>query len=203
MQTIILEGVNGAGKTTIGALLRDRFVSDGRSCVVADPARLGRLGPLERRHLVSSAFEHSPEVDALLFTSLRLDGTHRLLQRHPELADGVLILERWSLALAAYGAVDGVSTRLVEVLQTLLDDAIRPDVTVLLDVPPEVARARLADVKEENRFQSRGVDYFRALSAAHLACRVTAGDRIVIDASKAINETLEEVLGTLTGRLAR
>lgn len=159
MKIVAIEGVNGAGKSAAAAFVQRMLQASGQPCLVADPAGFGLVGQLLRRHVVHSSFEHNPDLDAVLFAAMRTEGARQILRTVEAAPSTVVILERWSLALAAYGAADGARRQLIGELRTVLQSAFAVDVTVLLDINGYLANTRLANDSERNRFELRGSVY--------------------------------------------
>jgi dTMP kinase len=182
---VVVEGIDGAGTTTqverYAAYLRGR----GRSVHVTREPSTGPIGVFIREILAGRAvLPSSPEGDlmALLFAADRLD--HVRGEIEPELARGAVVLsDRYDLSSLAYQSV-ATSSRLpahelVAWIRSLNRFARRPDVTLVVDVSPEVAaqrrerRGAAEDLYEKVALQAR-----LAKAYAHAEALVP-GDRVV------------------------
>jgi len=172
---IVIEGIDGAGTTTqtrqLAAALRKRGlpVHDTR-----EPSD-GPIGTMIRHVLqgrlvvpgVSGVRAPAWTTMALLFAADRLD--HLDAEIVPNLMDGVTVLsDRYDYSSAAYQAVDG-GTDAVAWVRSLNQRARRPDLTVVLDVPVEIAQRRVRErsgrpeLYEDAEFQARLVDFYKQL----------------------------------------
>jgi dTMP kinase len=182
---VVVEGIDGAGTTTqverYAAYLRGR----GRAVHVTREPSTGPIGVFIREILAGRAvLPSSPEGDlmALLFAADRLD--HVRGEIEPELARGAVVLsDRYDLSSLAYQSV-ATSSRLpahelVAWIRSLNRFARRPDVTLVVDVSPEVAaqrrerRGAAEDLYEKVALQAR-----LAKAYAHAEALVP-GDRVV------------------------
>lgn len=201
MTILVIEGVNGAGKSTIGRLVERAVRGANHHCVFADPASSGTLGQTVREHLINPNRDHTPDADALLFAALRVSGIRDIVASVPSDHDAIVILERWSLALAAYGAVDGARSGLIDELGLVLSSVAQIDHTILLDVPGEVAHARLQQTASRNRFEARGVEYLEEIATVYRRLAAKLPGISVVDASASVEATLRGVRNSLQAGL--
>jgi thymidylate kinase len=167
MKIFVLEGVNAAGKSLAGTLMRNAMHELGLQCLVVDPAAFGPIGKLLRERIVDPSFGHNADLDSVLFAALRAEGAEHILQTLRSASCAVLVLERWSLALAAYGAVDGTRPQLISELRAVLDGLLEVDFTFLLNIDGETACRRLATTEKRNRFEMRGEEYLGSVAQAY------------------------------------
>lgn len=167
MRIFVLEGVNGAGKSLAGTLIRNAIHERGSQCIVIDPTAVGPIGRLLRERIVDPSFRNNANLDAVLFTALRAAGAQHILHSIDTTSSLTLVLERWSLALAAYGAADGTRPELVIELRAVLDSILKVDYTFLLDITGTTAVDRIASTGKRNRFEIRGRDYLDSVSKAY------------------------------------
>jgi len=194
MKIVAIEGVNGAGKSAAGAFVQRALQASGQPCLVADPAGFGLVGQLLRRHVVHSSFEQNPDLDAIVFAAMRTEGAREIMRAIAAAPSTVVLLERWSLALAAYGAADGARRQLIGELRAVLKSALTVDMTVLLDLNGPLAAVRLANDGEHNRFELRGSVYLDDVARLY---RYFAGQEArteIIDASGVQTSTGERLL---------
>ncbi len=167
---ITLEGIDGAGKSTQARALGAWAESEGRKVVLTrEPG--GSAGAEEiRRLLVEGAPDRwSGETETLLFTAARRDHLERVIT--PALAAGkVVISDRFADSTRVYqGAARGELREFVDALHTLAIGR-EPDLTLILDMDPEVALARgLARASGEDRFEEEGLAFQQKLRAGFLA----------------------------------
>ncbi len=187
---VVLEGIDGSGTTTQAARWAGAMQAAGRRVHVTREPSTGPIGAqirlmLSRRIPLGDA--RQAETMALLFAADRLD--HLAAEVEPALAEGqIVISDRYDLSSLAYqsvssdgasdGASDGYRAR-VAWIRELNRHARRPDVTVVLDVSPDVAAARRAsrggapELYEVAELQAK-------LAAAYLRAEdLVPGDRVV------------------------
>lgn len=176
---ISLEGIDGSGKSTQSRWLADHLRQSGHEVVLTrEPG--GAPGAEEiRRLLVEGAGDRwSPETEILLFTAARRDHLERTIR--PALDRGaVVISDRFADSTRVYqGAARADLRATVDRLHALMI-GVDPDLTLVIDVDPQLALARgAARGGVEDRFERMGLafqrrlrDGFRAL-AAELSGRV-------------------------------
>ena len=185
---ITLEGIDGSGKSTQARRLADHLRAQGADVVLTrEPG--GAPGAEEIRGLVleGEPGRWSPETEALLFTAARRDHLERTIQ--PALDKGrVVVCDRFADSTRIYqGATRGDLRGFVDALHDLVIGR-EPDLTIIVDMPPEKALARgLARGGSEVRFEAFGEDFqirvregFRKLAETFPdRCRVVDGDREV------------------------
>ena len=184
---VVLEGIDGAGTTTQVARLADRLRKAGVAQVRAtrEPSD-GPIGSLVRQVLTGRIV--APEgrapgwaTMALLFAADRMD--HVESEIEPFLAaGGVMVSDRYDASSLAYQSVSSGSggERAVEWIRSLNRQAMRPDLTIVIDLAPELAadrrasRGEAAQLYEQNEVQRALAVFYREL-AAHMP-----EDRIVV-----------------------
>lgn len=185
---ITFEGIDGSGKSTQARRLADHLRTTGADVVLTrEPG--GAPGAEEIRSLVleGEPGRWSPETEALLFTAARRDHLERTIQ--PALDRGqVVVCDRFADSTRIYqGATRGDLRGFVDALHDLVIGR-EPDLTIIVDMPPEKALARgLARGGTEVRFEAFGEDFqvrvregFRKLAETFPdRCRVVDGDREV------------------------
>ncbi len=192
---VSFEGIDGSGKSTqarrLAAALGDRAV------LTREPG--GAPGAEEIRRLLveGDPARWSPETEILLFTAARRDHLERTIR--PALAAGkVVITDRFADSTRIYQGTARASLRpLVDDLHALMI-GVEPDLTFLIDMEPEAALARgLARQSGEDRFETLGADFQRALRTGFLDLARAAPDRIcVIDGARAPEMIAAEIAET-------
>ena len=197
---IVLEGIDGAGTTTQTARLAARLRKDGTTVRTTREPSDGPIGSVIRQILagrVVGAGGRAPgwATMALLFAGDRMD--HVESEIEPFVASGgVVISDRYDASSLAYQSVSsgrgGEST--VEWIRSLNRNARRPDLTVVLDVTPEVAATRreergdAAQLYEQNELQRALCVFYRDLQ------RHVPNDRVVVvDGTGAIDAVASTV----------
>lgn len=184
---ITLEGVDGAGKSSHLDWLADWFRSRGR--VVRQTREPGGtpLGEHLREIVLHQAMH--PETEALVMFAARREHIEQIIR--PALAAGeVLISDRFTDASFAYQCGGrGLPEARLEALEQWVHGDLQPDLTLLFDVPTEIAAARLANAREPDRFEREQGEFHARVRAAYLRRAASHPLRIqVIDGSRTLDE---------------
>jgi len=166
---IALEGGEGAGKSTQSRLLAEALRARGLDVVVSrEPG--GTPGAEQIRSLVLSLEGEGwhPRAEALLFAAARADHVERLIR--PALAAGKwVVCDRFLDSSRAYqGGGGGLSDDDILTLHRIGSGGLLPDLTLLLEVAPEIAAERLAarDPDGADRIGGRDAAYHAKVAAA-------------------------------------
>jgi dTMP kinase len=190
---VTFEGVDGAGKTTQITLLRERLEAEGLSvCVTREPGG-DALGEGIRSLLLHSAM--TPRAELLLFLAARAQNVAQVIR--PHLAAGEIVLcDRFIDSSIAYqGYARALGRDAVARLNAFATDGLVPDLTILLDLAPEVGLARQ---QESNRMEAEGLEFQRRVRAGFLAEAARAPERFcVLDASLPIERLHAEIFARL------
>ena len=196
---ITFEGVDGAGKSTHLAWFTDALRQRGIDLVLTREPGGTPLGEKLREILL-----HEPmhaETEAMLMFAARREHLEQVIR--PAMEQGTWVVsDRFSDASFAYqGGGRGVSIAKLEQLERWVQDDLQPDLTLLFDIPIEVARQRLASNASLDRFELEQGEFFERVRQAYLARAAKKPQRfIVIEAEKSISEVkqkLSEVISTL------
>jgi dTMP kinase len=138
---ITFEGGEGAGKSTQVQLLRQRLEASGRRVLQLREPGGTPLGE-ELRQLILNSANLAPKTELLLFLAARSELVQKVTK--PALARGIdVICDRFIDSTAAYqGYGLGLDRELIATLNAAAIEGCVPDVTVLLDIEPEVGLAR-------------------------------------------------------------
>ncbi|MGD9613784.1 MAG: dTMP kinase [Alphaproteobacteria bacterium] len=200
---ITIEGGDGAGKTT-QALALVQALKHAAISVVATREPGGTPGADAIRSLLLAGDEHrwDAETEVLLFTAARRDLVRRVIA--PALAsEAVVVCDRFIDSTTAYqGAGRGVSRVLLAAAQGIAIGDLRPDLTLILDVPPEVAAERTARRRELNRFDRMNGGFHERVRAAFKAIAdMHPGRCVLIDAAGPAWAVHRQILSTVSRRL--
>lgn len=201
---VTFEGGDGVGKTTQAALLEEWLTGRGRAVVRTREPGGTEVGMLVRDIVLHHRGDITPRAEALLYAADRAHHVATVVR--PALQRGdVVIQDRYLDSSVAYqGAGRVLGSGEVRDLSLWATAGLLPDVTVLLDLAPEAARARLdADDKpydrleaEHDAFHARVRDEFLALAAAE-------PDRfLVLDASRPAADLAAEIRDRVAELLA-
>lgn len=196
---ITFEGIDGAGKSTHLAYVAERLRAAGKTVVMTREPGGTPLGEKLRELIL-----HEPmhiETEALLVFAARREHLAGLIE--PALARGDWVIsDRFTDATFAYqGGGRGLPFERLETLENWVHPHLQPDLTLLFDVPLEVARARLDAAREPDRFERERADFFAATRAAYLKRAADFPDRFrLVDSSRPI-AAIQEALQSLIDKL--
>jgi dTMP kinase len=198
---ITLEGIEGAGKSTIAQLVSQWLAARG---IVARVTREPGGTPLAER-VRNIVLERGPEVispraETLLMFAARSIHVENLIR--PALARGEwVICDRFTDATRAYqGYGRGMDSDWIEQLATAIHGDLQPDCTLLLDLPVEIGlqRARGRSGMGADRFEAEAVEFFERVRQGYLLIARHEPKRVrVIDAAGALPSVTEQVNAAL------
>ena len=200
---ITFEGGEGAGKSTQIRRLAAGLAEAGVDVVTTrEPG--GTEGAEAIRNLVTegSAERWSPLTETLLFLAARQDHVERLIE--PALAAGRWVLcDRFIDSTRVYQGLAGtLGLDLIDRLHGVIFDRIKPDLTLLLDLPVEVGLGRRRAAGDANRFERKVTDFHQAVRAGFLELAACEAERFaVIDATPAEDEVAAAITAAVAGRL--
>jgi dTMP kinase len=185
---ISFEGGEGSGKSTQIKLLADRLAAARlRAIVTREPG--GSPGAEIIRHLVLSGMGKllGPDAETLLFAAARDDHVHTVIQ--PALNQGTWVLcDRFSDSTRAYqGRLGNVAPGVLNAMQRVTIGDLKPDLTIILDVPVEVGLKRAAarrGASAPDRFEAEDIKFHQELRDAYRQIAAEDPDRcVLIDAT--------------------
>ncbi len=193
MALITVEGIDGAGKTS---LVEGLWAAMPDAVVLREPGGV-ELSERIRGLVKDPALTVSARSEALLYAAARAQLVEELLG--PLLRDGrTVLLDRFvDSSLAYQGGGRGLG---VEWVRSINDLGVVPDRTLLLRLDPSVARERLARRGEaEDRLEMAGAAFFDAVARTYDELAAAEPDRfLVLDASLPREEVLAQALAALT-----
>lgn len=200
---IAMEGVDGAGKGVQSRLLRDWLQEQGLSVLLTrEPG--GSPGAEEiRKLLVSGAADKwDAMTELLLINAARRD--HLLHGIEPALADGQWVIsDRYADSSRAFQGIAGeLGLELVDTFHALVTGNRDPDLTLILDLDPELSLERAGKRGEgEDRFEKKGLFYQQRVREGfrQLAERSPAS-HVLIDARGDVETVAQRIRSVLTGR---
>jgi dTMP kinase len=201
---VVLEGLDGCGKSTQAGRLVARLRAAGRDVVHTREPGGTPLGERVRDLLLDPSLgEVAAMAEVFLYQASRAQLVETVVR--PALEAGrVVVCERWHHATRAYqGAYEGLGRRpsedAIETTSRLATGGTEPDRVVLLDLPAEAADERVGAVRD--RLEARGDAYrahvgarFRALFEADPAhCRIVPARGSVADVEARVWETVRDL----------
>jgi dTMP kinase len=202
---ISFEGGEGSGKSTQIRILAERLdAAKLRAIVTREPG--GSPGAEIIRHLLLSGMGKllGPEAETLLFAAARDDHVRTVIK--PALSQGVWVLcDRFSDSTRAYqGRLGKVTPEIMNAMERVTIGSLKPDLTIILDVPVEVGMQRAAVRRGSgapDRFESEDVKFHQQLRDAYRQIAADEPKRcVLIDANADANTVAASVWAALRDR---
>lgn len=194
-QFIVLEGVEGVGKSTNMEFMQNLLTQQGIEFIATrEPG--GTPMAEEIRELLLSPRNESVDEMAELLLVFAARAQHLSQTIKPALAAGKWVLcDRFTDATFAYqGGGRGMDKQLIVQLESLVQQQLRPDLVVLLDLPVEIGLARAGQRGALDRFEQEQQTFFEDVRAAYLDRAREAPSRYkIIDASVPLEQVQEQV----------
>ena len=197
---VTLEGTDGAGKTT-ALKAAEQCLRRHDIDFVATREPGGTPLAEEVRTLLIAPREETiaPLAETLLLFAARAQHVETVIA--PALKAGRWVLcDRFTDATRAYqGAARGVSKDAIEALAALAHPGLQPDLTLYLDLPPDVARARIssADLPLRDRFEQEEADFFGRVRTGYLALADGNPRFRVVDAATSVEVVAARIIEPL------
>lgn len=174
---ITLEGGEGAGKSTLASGLVAALAGQGRSVVQTREPGGSPLAEALRGLVLQSWDEGmAPQTEALIMSAAR--AAHWRAKIAPALAAGQwVICDRFIDSTAAYQGSAGVTPAQLTALAELAVDGHRPDLTLLVDLDPEVGLSRARQRGDGNRFEAAEMARHQRIRTAFLAAAAAEPQR--------------------------
>lgn len=203
---VTLEGPEGAGKSTNREYLAERLRACGVDVVLTREP--GGTPLAERiRELLLTPADEPMAVDTELLLVFAARAQHLAQVIRPALERGAVVLcDRFTDATYAYqGGGRGLSIARIAQLEAFVQGELRPDLTLIFDLPVEVGLARAAARGRLDRFEQEGLRFFESVRRAYLERAKAAPSRYrIIDAGQPLNVVQQDVqalIPDLMGRL--
>jgi dTMP kinase len=203
---ISFEGGEGSGKSTQIKLLAQRLeAAKLRTIVTREPG--GSPGGEIIRHLVLSGMGKllGPEAETLLFAAARDDHVRTVIE--PALTQGTWVLcDRFSDSTRAYqGSLGNVPSGVLNAMQRVTIGDLKPDLTIILDVPVEVGLKRAAARRGNgapDRFEAEDIKFHQDLRDAYRQIATDDPERcVLIDATASPDVVAAQIWTTLRDHL--
>jgi len=200
---ITLEGGEGAGKSTAAVFIRDWLRAQGRTVTMTREPGGSPLAEAIRGVVLGDWAEGIPaETEVLLMFAAR--AAHLNATIRPALARGEdVICDRFVDASWAYqGQGRGVPAERLLELESYVLKGFAPQLTLLLDLPPQLGLTRARSRGDANRFEAEAMAFQERVRAAYLQRAAAAPERYaVIDASATLSDVQAALVAVLEQRL--
>lgn len=190
---ICVEGLDASGKTTQSKLLVKNLQKKGFNAVYTTEPSHGRIGRLIRRHVLLGKNRLSVVLEALLFAADRVDHLESEVASVLK-EEKIVVSDRYLYSSLAYQGAAGLDLKWIEDINKW---AMKPDLTIYIDIPPEIVLSRLKrkkSVMETLQNQQRVREIYLTFVKTH---RLR-----MIDGNKPKRKVAQEILDVVTGLLS-
>ncbi|MAZ87711.1 MAG: dTMP kinase [Cellvibrionaceae bacterium] len=196
---ITLEGTEGVGKTTNLTFIQEWLEQKNVPLIVTrEPG--GTPLAEELREMLLRKRDEPVDASAELLMVFAARAQHLNQVIRPALERGEWVLcDRFTDATYAYqGAGRGLSLEMIETLENLVQEELRPDLTIVLDIDVETGLARASDRAALDRFESEAVEFFHRVRGGYRTRVAQQPDRYrVIDAGQNLKAVQSDVAAVL------
>ena len=196
---ITLEGIEGAGKSSHLAFIQGYLQRAGNTVVLTREPGGTSLGEKIRALLLDDSNDAmAADTELLLMFAARAQHLAQVIC--PALARGDWVLcDRFTDATYAYqGSGRGIAAARIAAMETWVQAELRPDLTLLLDVPEDIGLQRAGQRSTPDRFERERAEFFARVRAAYLDMAKSHPARYrVLDASQSLEKVQDSIQKTL------
>jgi dTMP kinase len=192
---IVLEGVDGSGKTTQAKILSETLIKMGHKVWVTKNPTDHTIGKFIRNDILSGKEKVPPQAIQYLFAADRVVQQDEIIQK---LNDGyVIICDRYFWSSVAYGMTDlnEVSDRLLTSYSILsfYHQFLIPDLTIFLEIDSDTAVSRIEDKKDKEIYENRE-KIEKIIKMYEYITQKFPNELTILDGKKDLNSVSEEIL---------
>jgi len=187
---IVFEGIDGSGKSSVGKYLAEEI----DDLVFTKEPSDSEAGKLAQK---AANRDHSPYLDLFLYLADRVEHTDQIKKWISEGKD-VLCDRYWGSTAAYQAAAEDIDLSYIEYIQeTFIHE---PDLTILLDVEPEISIERIESRDIKSKYEK--VDYLKNVRENYLTL-AERHDWVIIDASESLEDVKENVYSLVKKEICR
>lgn len=203
---IVIEGLEGAGKTTARQVIVDTLRENGITDLVYTREPGGTPLAEKLRTLIKGGIDGETVTDkaeVLMLYAARIQLVDNVIK--PALARGQWVIgDRHDLSSQAYqGGGRGIDRKLMESLRDTVLGDFYPDFTLYLDLPPETGLARARSRGELDRIEQESLDFFRRTRARYLELAESDPRIVTVDASQSMDNVHQSIRTAVLNWLAQ
>jgi dTMP kinase len=204
---ITFEGIEGSGKTTQIKRAYAYFKKQGRDVVITREPGGTDIGEKIRAILLDPESDGlDPMAELLLYLADRAQHLNKKIRNYLSEGKSVLCDRYFDATLAYQGYARGLNIQLIENLHEFIFNDYKPDLTFLLDLPPQMGLDRAwrqinsgARTGKETRFEAEALKFHESVRQGYLALAHREPQRFeIIDASQAADHVSEQILSVLS-----
>lgn len=201
---ICLDGIDGAGKSTHLQFMREWFEQQKIDAIFTREPGGTTLGEEIRHLLLDKTFQPTSKTETLLMFAAREQHLAEVIR--PALAKNQWVVsDRFTDATYAYQCGGrGLSTEQIALLENWVQDTLRPDLSIILDISLDTALGRIEKSREKDRFELEQQDFFRRVRDVYLQRAKDCPQRYtIINTDRPIAEVQVDIANTLSGCLKK
>lgn len=203
---IVIEGLEGAGKTTARQVIVDTLRENGITDLVYTREPGGTPLAEKLRTLIKDGIDGETVTDkaeVLMLYAARIQLVDNVIK--PALARGQWVIgDRHDLSSQAYqGGGRGIDRQLMASLRDTVLGDFYPDFTLYLDLPPETGLARARSRGELDRIEQESLDFFRRTRARYLELAESDPRIVTVDASQSMDNVHQSIRTAVLNWLAQ
>jgi dTMP kinase len=193
---ISFEGIEGTGKTIQSRLLCENLVKKGYEVILTEEPGGTRIG-LKIRDVVLAVEnkEMTPVTELLLYNASRAQHINEVIL--PALRRGVIVItDRFTDSTVAYqGYGRGITLEIIDSLEIIVIEGLKPDITFLLDLEVEAGLKRNRGINKTDRLELEDVEFHKRVRDGYLQIAAKEPERIkLIDASGSIEKMQKKII---------
>jgi dTMP kinase len=206
---IVFEGPEGSGKTTQASRLVNKLFNSGRKPLSLREPGGTSTGELIRKMLKDNVAGEplAPRAELLLFEAARAQLIENVII--PRLRSGMdVVCDRFTDSTLAYqGHARGLDKKFIEDANSFAAAGLRPDITLLLDIDPEIGMKRTSEKrsgqgKQLDAIEKEDMSFHRKVRQGYLQVAGQSPWVVVLDATKSEDELEEEIWAKVSSLLA-
>ena len=192
---IVFEGIDGSGKTTQSKKLYEYLLRNNVDAIWT--REIGGTNIAEQIREIVVYSKLVPTTELLLILAARSEHIEKVIK--PALEEGKFVIcDRFIDSTAAYQSRSEADMDKIFYLSNMLFDNFLPDETIYLKIDPEIALKRAYERGELNKYEMKGLAFFREIVINYNALSMRFKDRIIeIDGSNNSEEVFREILAKL------
>lgn len=207
---VTFEGIEGSGKSTQIRILNDVLKLRGFDTVLTREPGGTAIGEQIREILLNTAHKGmTPLCELFLYASARAEHVGEIIR--PALTAGKIVLcDRFTDATVAYqGYGRGFSVELIQRINDLATESLKPDLTLLLDCPAEEGLKRVAERKAlkkaaDDRFEEEPLEFHQRIRGGYLSiARADKKRFVIVDASQDVEAVHQKITQEILARLSK
>lgn len=203
---IVIEGLEGAGKSTVCRLVAQLLAQAGITEVLQTREPGGTQLGEQLRVLIQQGLPDEPlqaSAELLLLYAARVQLVEQVIK--PALAQGAWVVgDRHDLSTQAYqGGGRGIADHLLNSLRAAVLGAFRPDLTLYLDISPAQGLQRVAQRGALDRMEQESLSFFERVRARYLALATPDPQIMIVPAEHSRAQIAQQIQQIITAWLAR